>query len=76
MIFAPHPDDDVIGCGGVIQHALAAGERVRIVFTTSGDGYPHAASVLIGKPVAHPPRLQRPGPGPLFAVGGLCDRRG
>jgi LmbE family N-acetylglucosaminyl deacetylase len=49
LIFAPHPDDEVIGCGGVIQKALAAGESVRIVFTTSGDGYPKAASALVGK---------------------------
>jgi LmbE family N-acetylglucosaminyl deacetylase len=49
LVFAPHPDDEVIGCAGVIQRALAAGERVRIVFTTNGDGYPKAASALLGK---------------------------
>lgn len=49
LIFAPHPDDEVIGCAGVIQKALAAGETLRIVFTTNGDGYPKAASALVGK---------------------------
>jgi LmbE family N-acetylglucosaminyl deacetylase len=51
VVFAPHPDDEVIGTGGVIQHALAAGKRVRVVFSTSGDGYPRAAALLAGKQV-------------------------
>lgn len=51
VVFAPHPDDEVIGTGGVIQHALAAGKRVRVVFSTSGDGYPRAAARLAGKAV-------------------------
>jgi LmbE family N-acetylglucosaminyl deacetylase len=50
VIFAPHPDDEVIGCAGVIQHALAKGRSVRIVFTTNGDGYPLAVATLLGKP--------------------------
>ncbi|HEY8802229.1 MAG TPA: PIG-L deacetylase family protein [Candidatus Dormibacteraeota bacterium] len=50
VIFAPHPDDEVIGCAGVIQQALAKGRSVRIVFTTNGDGYPLAVATLLGKP--------------------------
>ena len=49
LVFAPHPDDEVIGCAGVIQQALALGKSVRIVFTTNGDGYSLAASRLLGK---------------------------
>ncbi len=49
VVFSPHPDDEVIGTGGVIQQALAAGKRVRVVFSTSGDGYPRAAAALAGK---------------------------
>ena len=34
---APHIDDEVIGAGGVIQRALAAGSSVRVVYLTNGD---------------------------------------
>jgi LmbE family N-acetylglucosaminyl deacetylase len=44
LVFAPHPDDEVIGAAGVLQQALAAGKSVRIVFATNGDAYPDAAS--------------------------------
>jgi len=37
LILAPHPDDEVIGCGGIIQQAVAMGLPVRIVFFTYGD---------------------------------------
>lgn len=52
LICSPHPDDEVIGCSGVIQQALAAGRRVRIVFSTSGDAYPRAAATLLKKEVS------------------------
>ena len=51
IVFAPHPDDEVICCAGVIQRALAGGRRVRVVFSTNGDGYPRAAANLLGKAV-------------------------
>ena len=37
LIFAPHPDDEAIGTSGVIQRALAAGSKVRVVCYTNGD---------------------------------------
>ncbi|HNX81051.1 MAG TPA: PIG-L family deacetylase [Candidatus Omnitrophota bacterium] len=37
LILAPHPDDEVIGCSGVIQKAVAAGASVRIAYLTNGD---------------------------------------
>jgi LmbE family N-acetylglucosaminyl deacetylase len=52
LVFAPHPDDEVVGTGGVLQQAIAAGKTVRIVFVTNGDGYPRAASALLHKPIA------------------------
>lgn len=37
MVLAPHPDDEVFGCGGLIQRALAAGKKVDVVVVTDGD---------------------------------------
>lgn len=38
LILAPHPDDEVLGCGGLVQAALAQGEEVWIAWMTCGDG--------------------------------------
>lgn len=37
LILAPHPDDEVIGCAGVIQEAVSAGAQVRVVYLTNGE---------------------------------------
>ena len=37
MVFAPHPDDDIIGCGGSIAHHIQSGDEVSIVYLTSGE---------------------------------------
>ncbi len=37
VIVAPHPDDDVLGAGGLIQQAVVAGADVRVVYLTNGD---------------------------------------
>jgi LmbE family N-acetylglucosaminyl deacetylase len=37
IVFAPHPDDETIGCGGIIQQAVAMKLPVRIVWLTYGD---------------------------------------
>lgn len=37
LILAPHPDDEVIGTGGVIQRALEAGAKIKVVLYTNGD---------------------------------------
>lgn len=36
VIIAPHPDDEVLGCGGLIAKAVAAGQSVKVVILTSG----------------------------------------
>lgn len=37
LIFAPHPDDELIGCGGAILNHLSKNDEVSIVFVSSGD---------------------------------------
>lgn len=36
LVFAPHPDDEVFGCGGAILCHVAAGNAVRVVVVTDG----------------------------------------
>ena len=43
MVIAPHPDDEVIGCGGTICRHVAAGDAVSVIYLTRGEssrGYP------------------------------------
>lgn len=35
LVFAPHPDDDILGCGGSLIHHVKKGHRVIIVYMTS-----------------------------------------
>ncbi len=39
-VLAPHPDDESLAAGGLIQQAVAAGADVRVVFATDGDNNP------------------------------------
>ncbi len=38
LVIAPHPDDETIGAGGVIQAAISQGSEVKVVIVTNGDG--------------------------------------
>ena len=40
LVIAPHPDDDVLGAGGLMQRVKSTGGAVRIVYLTDGEGYP------------------------------------
>jgi LmbE family N-acetylglucosaminyl deacetylase len=40
LILAVHPDDETLGCGGLIQQAVAAGAKVQVAFITNGDNNP------------------------------------
>jgi LmbE family N-acetylglucosaminyl deacetylase len=43
VVFAPHPDDELIGCGGSLLKRIAAGHSVTVVYMTSGEGAAPAA---------------------------------
>jgi len=53
VVFAPHPDDEVLAAGGLIQQVREAGGTVRVVYITSGDSY--TASVRIEQHVGGRP---------------------
>ena len=40
LVVAPHPDDETLGCGLLLQQVLAAGGQVRILLLTDGDDNP------------------------------------
>ena len=37
LVFAPHPDDDLIGCGGSMAMHLGKGNEVFVIYATNGD---------------------------------------
>ena len=45
VIFAPHEDDETLGCAGYIQQAVSVGAKVRVVLITNGE-YPELTVVL------------------------------
>jgi LmbE family N-acetylglucosaminyl deacetylase len=61
VVVAPHPDDETLGAGGLIQRVLARGGTVRVVLITAGDGYVEA--------VVHETGRLRPRPAEYVAYG-------
>ncbi len=43
LIIAPHCDDELLACGGIIQQARKNNNEVKVVFLTNGDGFRWAA---------------------------------
>lgn len=52
VVVAPHPDDESLGCGGLIAEAVAQGIEVRVIIVSDGVGS-HPNSALYP-----PPRLR------------------
>lgn len=50
VVFAPHPDDAVLCCAGVIQQAIVQGKKVLVIDITNGDDFASAAAQVFGKP--------------------------
>ncbi len=50
IILAPHPDDEVIGCGALIAASARAGHAPVIIYVTDGSGS-HPNSRLFPRPV-------------------------
>ena len=46
LIIAPHPDDEVLGCSGLIQRVLGEGKQVDVVIL-SGGGKSHSGCCSI-----------------------------
>ncbi len=61
LLLAPHPDDETIGCGGVIQKAVAMGLPLRVVFLTYGDNNEWAFVLYRQRPEVLPGQLEAMG---------------
>ncbi|HLC71572.1 MAG TPA: PIG-L deacetylase family protein [Candidatus Nanoarchaeia archaeon] len=49
LIIAPHPDDEVLGCGGTIAKHVTAGDKVYLCIMTKGEEQYYGAQMLIEK---------------------------
>lgn len=56
-IFAPHPDDEVLGCGGMLQQLAANGNPVLLVHVTNGT-QSHPSSSLYSSEILDTVRPQ------------------
>ncbi len=53
LVVSPHPDDETIAPGGLIQAALANGSQVKVAIVTNGDGQLGAPALFgLGDPIS------------------------
>jgi len=48
LVVAPHPDDETLAAGGLVQRVLARDGTARVVLVTAGDGYVEAVQAETG----------------------------
>ena len=61
LVLAPHPDDEVLGAGGVIQQAVAQRLPIKIVFLTYGDSNQWSFLLYRKHPVVFPAAVENMG---------------
>ncbi|MFA5394217.1 MAG: PIG-L deacetylase family protein [Candidatus Ratteibacteria bacterium] len=61
LIFAPHPDDEVLGCGGIIQSALKMRLPINLVFFTYGDSNKWSFVLYRKRPISLPKNFRNIG---------------
>lgn len=61
LVLAPHPDDEVLGAGGVIQQAVAMKLPVKIVYLTNGDSNQWSFLLYRKYPVVFPGAVESMG---------------
>jgi LmbE family N-acetylglucosaminyl deacetylase len=54
LVLVPHPDDEVLGAGGVLREAAVRGLPVRVVFLTNGDSNEWSFLAYRKRPVLMP----------------------
>src|SRR5436305_6945732 len=54
LVLAPHPDDEVLGAGGVLREAVRRGLPLRVVFLTNGDSNEWSFLAYRKRPVLMP----------------------
>jgi LmbE family N-acetylglucosaminyl deacetylase len=61
LVFAPHPDDEILGCGGTIARYIAEGAEVTVCVVTSGQPpvYDNSIAVENGWPHTLYPEIKK-----------------
>ena len=59
LVVAPHPDDEMLGAGGLMQRVHEGGGDVRVVYLTDGEGYPEGVELRGSRQEADRRRLSR-----------------
>lgn len=59
MVLVPHPDDETLATGGLLQQVRAAGGALRVVFLTSGENNPWPQRVIERRWVIGPAERRR-----------------